>query len=194
LKDAGIEIVNGIVKIAQLMVKTLVVEKNSDQTQSSIGEGIIKANEISVMIESNQVLPSSKIFVTFRTDYGSRWWIGYQEKGRFIVNIAEPLLDDVKFDWWIVQTEQVEVTETSQPAVDEIVPVSTPIEDGVPDASIGTGGTPTDNVGAEETIEPVVPTSEEPIETVETEIIDEPVTDSTATEEPVTIAPETPTP
>ncbi|MDD3783906.1 MAG: hypothetical protein PHY37_02825, partial [Candidatus Portnoybacteria bacterium] len=112
-KDLGIEIYNGIIKVAQIVVKTLVVEKNSDQTQSSIGEGTIKAEETSVIIESNQVLPTSKIFVTFRSDYGSRWWIGYQEKGRFTVNIADPLSENVKFDWWIVQTEQVEIVETA---------------------------------------------------------------------------------
>ena len=149
LKDVGVEIYNGILKVAQIVVKTLVVEKNSDQTQSSIGEGVIKAEETSVMIESNQVILTSKIFVTFRSDYGSRWWIGYQEKGRFTVNIADPLSEDIKFDWWIVQTEQVEITETTTEIPAEV---------------------PTDDVGAETV--PEVPaettTTEEPVTNIET--------------------------
>ncbi|MFH1129111.1 MAG: hypothetical protein V1686_00015 [Patescibacteria group bacterium] len=190
LKNAGIEIVNGIVKIAQLMVKTLVVEKNADQTQSSIGEGVIKAKDTSVTIESNQVLPSSKIFVTFRTDYGSRWWIGYQEKGRFIVNIAEPLLDDIKFDWWIVQTEPVEITETASPVLPTTETV-TPTTETVP--TIETTTTPTTETTSVPTDTTVIPT-DTTAPTTDTTIVPETVpTDTTTTSdtEPVTIIPET---
>ena len=73
---------------------------------------------------------------------------------------------DLKFDWWIVQTEPVEITSTPVETPIEtpvenpltpvdssssITPVETPIPtpEGVPDASIGTGGTPTESVGAE---------------------------------------------
>jgi hypothetical protein len=128
LKDVGVEIYNGILKVAQIVVKTLVVEKNSDQTQSSIGEGVIVKDSVSAEIRSNQILPTSKIFVTFRNYYGPGWWINYQEKGMFIINITAPMSEDVKFDWWIVQTEAVEITETSEPTQTEPAPQDTQID------------------------------------------------------------------
>jgi hypothetical protein len=117
MEKVGVKIQNGIMKVSQLAVRMLVIEKHADQKQSSIGEGIIKAQDTSAMIESNQIMPSSKIFITFRSDYGSRWWIGYQEKGRFIINIADPAPSELKFDWWVVQTEPAEI---SSPAGNEI--------------------------------------------------------------------------
>jgi hypothetical protein len=167
-KDLGIEIANGIIKVAQIVVKTLVVEKNTDQTQSSIGEGVIKAEETSVTIESNQVMSTSKIFVTFRSDYGSRWWVSYQEKGRFIVNIADPLSEDVKFDWWIVQTEQVEITQTAD--------TTTPIEEPIASSSSPVDLPAEVPVGTEEG------TPSETTETTTTETITETETPSTPTE------------
>ncbi len=152
--------------MAQIVIKTLVIEKNSDQTQSSIGEGIIKAEETSVIIESNQVMPSSKIFVTFRSDYGSRWWIGYQEKGRFAVNISDPLSEDVEFDWWIVQTEQIDLIETA---------VETPTA--VPTEIVGT-----DSVGAETPVEEPVASPSEEISTEPLQETTETITETTPTE------------
>ena len=129
LKELGIIIEKGIVKIAQLAVKTLVIEKNSDSGQSSIGEGVIPKDSVSAEIKSNQIMPTSKIFITFRGDYGSRWWINYQEKGLAIINVVDPVVDDVKFDWWIVQTEPVDVTQTTSTTP------STPVEEPVASSS-----------------------------------------------------------
>jgi cell division septation protein DedD len=162
------------------MVKTLAIEKNSDQTQSSIGEGVIKANETSVTIESNQVMPTSKIFVTFRSDYGSRWWIGYQEKGRFVVNVAEPKLDDIKFDWWIVQTEQIDVTQVASPTPIETAPIETPSSPSEPAPLETPSTTPTDTTTtpADTT---TTPTTDTTIDTITTS------TDTTSTTEPSAI-------
>ena len=165
LKQLGIIIENGIVKIAQLAVKTLIVEKNADATQSSIGEGIMKAESVSAEIRSNQIMPSSKIFITFRNDYGSRWWINYQEKGLAIINIADPAPSDLKFDWWIVQTEPVEITSTpaETPILEPVIePVPTGVGEPIPTEQ------PTIEQPAIEQLMPVIesstetPTQEEP--------------------------------
>ena len=128
LKELGIVIENGIVKISQLAVKALIVEKNPDPAQSSIGEGVIKADQVAIEIRSNQIMASSKIFITFRNDYGSRWWINHQEKGIFTINIAEPAAEDLRFDWWIVQTEPVEITETAGITTPVDLPADLPAE------------------------------------------------------------------
>jgi hypothetical protein len=175
LKDFGIEINQSITKITQLMVKTLAIEKNSDQTQSSIGEGIILAQSVSAEIRSNQIMPNSKIFITFRGDYGSRWWINYQEKGLAIINVADPVAEDIKFDWWIVQTESVEITSTpadlsTETPVEAGTPAETPIDESIASPS----ETPVEEPIKETPIETIpieeTPAEESPIETPSEEI------------------------
>ncbi|MBU4285172.1 tail fiber domain-containing protein, partial [Patescibacteria group bacterium] len=160
LKDFGITIEKTIVKITQLMTRTLVIEKNPDQGQSSIGEGIIKVESVSAEIRTNQIIPSSKIFITFRNDYGSRWWINYQENGLAIINIADPAVQDLKFDWWIVQTEPVEITSTPAETPVEVpieVPIEEPIEEPLPaDLPIDEVETPVE----EGATEPAIPATE----------------------------------
>jgi len=162
LKDFGITIEKTIVKITQLMTRTLVIEKNPDQGQSSIGEGIIPTESVSAEIRTNQIIPSSKIFITFRNDYGSRWWINYQEKGLAIINIADPAVQDLKFDWWIVQTEPVETTSTpAETPIEEPIeePVEEPIEEPIEEPVEEPVVVPSE-IPAEPTTEPVIPATE----------------------------------
>jgi hypothetical protein len=189
VKDFGITIENSIVKITQLMVKTLAIEKNSDQTQSSIGEGLIPAENVSAEIRSNQIMANSKIFITFRGDYGSRWWINYQEKGLAIINVADPVAEDIKFDWWIVQTEPVEITSTPienpvEVPIEEPVasPSETPIET---ETSVETPIETPLEIPSEIPSTPVESTSTTPLETPSTTPTEPAIEQSTPIIEPV---------
>jgi hypothetical protein len=93
---------NGVAKFQQVVVGSLAVEKNSDSTQSAVGEGIITAGATEYQINSSQIKADSKIFVTWRGDYGSRWWIDQQADGSAVVKIAAPLANDVRFDWMVI--------------------------------------------------------------------------------------------
>jgi len=85
---------------------------------------LIKAGESETIINNNNIATSSKIFITFRGDYGSRWWINDQGAGFVDIKVAEPLASDVKFDWWIVGVNEPisTTTITSTPDISSSTP------------------------------------------------------------------------
>ena len=116
---------SGLVKLKELTSGHIIIEKNADPRNNSIGRGIIKAGETEARIESNQVRSDSEIFVTFRSDYQSRWWIEQQEDGFFIVKIKEPLTGDISFSWWVIGVAEPFVESSAIPDVSpEALPAS----------------------------------------------------------------------
>ncbi|PIS16146.1 MAG: hypothetical protein COT61_05475, partial [Candidatus Portnoybacteria bacterium CG09_land_8_20_14_0_10_44_13] len=105
LRGFGAIFENGVARFQQVIVGSLAVEKNSDSGQSAVGEGTIAAGQTEYQINSGQIKADSKVFVTWRGDYGSRWWIDQQADGSATVKIAAPLANDVRFDWMVIGVE-----------------------------------------------------------------------------------------
>lgn len=115
--------------IADLIdTREIKITQNDNTSDNIIGEGIIPAGATSTVIISNKIATSSKIFITFRSDYGSRWWIGDQTTGTSTVVIAEPLTADIYFDWWVIGVNPVVPIVTATEEVVPIVDISDPIE------------------------------------------------------------------
>jgi len=95
----------------EIKTNEIKVTKSDNQIDNAIGEGYIPAGATSTLIVSNKITNTSKLFVTFRGDYGSRWWIGDLQNGSSTLVIAEPLTADIYFDWWVVGINQVSVPE-----------------------------------------------------------------------------------
>ncbi len=102
LKSLGAVIENGWLKVQNLTARTILIEKTDDPKNNSIGEGVIKSGETEAKIASDQIKNNSKVFITFRNDYGSRWWLAEQGDGFFVIKIAQSLETDVNFDWWVI--------------------------------------------------------------------------------------------
>jgi hypothetical protein len=114
-KGIGSIFENGVAKFQSLIAQSFTIQKPADSTQATVGEGVISAGQTQTQIQSSKIKADSKIFVTFRGDYGSRWWIDSQTDGLAVIKIAQPLSGDVKFDWWVVGVEEAQ-TESALPA------------------------------------------------------------------------------
>jgi len=84
-----------------------VLGAKSNGQDSSIGADILPAGKTSVVIENAYVKTNSKVFVTptTRTD-GQVLFIESKQDGKFTVVIESSVSKDIKFDYWIVQTEE----------------------------------------------------------------------------------------
>lgn len=103
----------------EIEVKELKVEKLVAVEGVNAGSGAIKAGESSIFVETVSVTASSKIIVTATRVTRQPLAVSEKEVGRgFMVGVAEPVLEDLPFDWWIIDTvggtkEQKEATESA---------------------------------------------------------------------------------
>ena len=98
----GIFIQRNLVKVQRIIVAALVIEKAPTPEESTIGEETILSGTAETMIYNNNITPTSKIFVTFRGDYGGRWWASEIGQGYFKITLSETALHDTPFDYWII--------------------------------------------------------------------------------------------
>jgi hypothetical protein len=78
----------------------------STKKDSTVGEGMIKAGTTEISIQNLHVTPGVKIFVTANTDTDGQALIVKEKKeGSFKVSLKKALLNDVKFDYWVVKVE-----------------------------------------------------------------------------------------
>ena len=76
-----------------------------DKDTATIGEGLIKAGDTSVIIETAATTENSKVFVTLRRARGVvPLKVSKIDEGKgFTVEIGEPSDEDISFDWWIIE-------------------------------------------------------------------------------------------
>lgn len=98
----------GYVKVGKQ--RDLLVQQNSTpHSQVQIldsGTAFIPEQQNTIFVKSNQVYANSKIYVTFKDDYGpaTRYWISKQttQEG-FSVELDTATISNAEFDWWISQ-------------------------------------------------------------------------------------------
>ena len=94
-----VDFFNGLVTISKdgnLSAERLIL------SDTSLGEGKINKGQTAVVIPNASVKPNSKVFITATKPVA----IGVTKQDvtnhNFIVEIGQPLLDDLTFNWWIV--------------------------------------------------------------------------------------------
>ena len=94
---------SGNMKIeGEITIKKLNID-TTDVASASLGEGIIKAGENKIIINSKSVTSKSKIFVTPTSEVDSPLIvIDKKAQDSFTVKVKSPVSSDVKFDWWII--------------------------------------------------------------------------------------------
>lgn len=101
-KTIGVFIEQNLVRVQRIIITALTIEKGPTPEESTIGEGIVLSGTKETTIYNNNVKPTSKIFITFRGDYGGRWWASEIGDKYFKIALSEPALKDIAFDYWIV--------------------------------------------------------------------------------------------
>jgi hypothetical protein len=88
----------------------------NDSEKKTMGEGTILKDASEKKLDNIEdkmaVTEKSKIFVSFETDPGTRYWVEKTEKivdsetkeiTGFAVKLSEPATANAKFSWWIVE-------------------------------------------------------------------------------------------
>ncbi|MDH4330888.1 MAG: hypothetical protein OEV93_05050, partial [Candidatus Moranbacteria bacterium] len=82
------------------------LDENSDWIDDETGEGIVN-NGTSAVVETEAVEANSKIFVTSKNVMSQPLSVTQINPGvGFTVEVAQPLMEKVKFDWWIIDVEE----------------------------------------------------------------------------------------
>ncbi len=93
------------VKTNKLTISNTPIASSSGILAASIGTGSLPANTTKVTIPSTLVISSSKIFITPITATDKVISVTNIKTGEsFDVSITSPDQDEIKFNWWIVQT------------------------------------------------------------------------------------------
>jgi len=85
--------------------------KNEDPEKKTMGEEVVLAGESGKTIDTKAISDTAKVFVTFESDPGSRYWVEKTtdpvtgEFTGFRVKLSEPTGGDVRFSWWIVESK-----------------------------------------------------------------------------------------
>jgi hypothetical protein len=84
--------------------------KNESQGEKTMGEETILAGESEKFISARAVSENTRIFVTFESDSGGRFWTEKKadsvtgEYTGFVLKLSEPARADARFSWWIVES------------------------------------------------------------------------------------------
>ncbi|MBI5022788.1 MAG: hypothetical protein HZC05_01310 [Candidatus Magasanikbacteria bacterium] len=153
------------IKADKVQAKKFVVEKETNLKKASVGEATISQNNSSITVENELITSKVKIFITFRSNPQSFWWISKQEDGKFEVSLSKVAEVDLTFDYWIVGVEDAPALETKSAPAASVAPIETPVVPVVESAPI----TPIvpDTASASTTVETPAPVA--PVELAPTE-------------------------
>ena len=68
----------------------------------SIGTAVLPAGESSITVENESVTDESLVFITPTSPTGNTLYVVDRIPGEFIVGITAPPLEDIRFNWWII--------------------------------------------------------------------------------------------
>lgn len=105
-KDMGgnLRLPDGQIEAGGVIAETFTVQAQSGTKSPTIGQATILTGEKKIVIETAGVTSGSKVFVSFTNDLkGRNYFVAEKKKGQsFTVELSSPAVDNVSFDWWIV--------------------------------------------------------------------------------------------
>lgn len=108
LKDAlGNASLAGIFSAKEVVAGAFSV-KNADPESKTTGNGTIASGDSDKKISTKAVSANAKIFATFESDPGARFWVEKEKDSDgaftgFTVKLSAPAGEDATFSWWIVE-------------------------------------------------------------------------------------------
>lgn len=103
----GLDDIWSIDDTGRLVVKEVVVDQVSirqTDTKSTLDTAKVPAGQDYAQVHNAAINAQTRVFVTFRKNPGSAWWVEEVTDGLFVVKTALPVIEDVTFDYWLVQT------------------------------------------------------------------------------------------
>ncbi len=91
---------NGKLTIKEISAENVSVTQTD--TSSTMETGVMLSGEVVTQVHNASVKPTSRVFVTFRKDPGSSWWVEDIGEGFFTLKVRQPVVEDVPFDYWVV--------------------------------------------------------------------------------------------
>jgi hypothetical protein len=180
----GLWNIDGNGKLTAKEVSAEKISVTQTDTSSTLETGTMLSGETATQVHNPSVTSTTRIFVTFRKDPGSSWWVDEIGDGFFVLKVRQPVVEDVPFDYWIVgvndmrsspkapaPTSSTDSGATSTPAADSTPSTpsaggsSAPTDAGsvAPDAAATAGGT-TDTPAVTDTATPTDTSAGAPVD------------------------------
>jgi hypothetical protein len=80
--------------------------KVAGASTSTVGREVILSGTSEKKVLNENVMPTSKISITFRSDFSGRYWVTNQADGTFTVKLSEPSAQGTIFDYWIAEEKE----------------------------------------------------------------------------------------
>ena len=179
----------GFITYSQQTAKPEISVSGTNQLQGGEARIIFDPSFRAVIFHSSTNEPSYKVIVTPTSATKSGLYVAEKDENGFLVRSTNQTDLDTTFDWLVIanlkgqneSTTQIPFVETPTPD-ESSTTESIPTSEGVPDASIGTGGTPTESVKADTSTPNAPETTAAESSTTETSApIDEPVSSASET-------------
>ncbi|MEY4723079.1 MAG: hypothetical protein RLZZ324_592, partial [Candidatus Parcubacteria bacterium] len=121
------------------MLTTKAITLTQADEMTTIDSATVLLGQSSAQVHNAAIKPSTRVFITFRKDPGSRWWVDEVGDGFFVVKTSDPTAQDSAFDYWLMQVDD---KRTPPPVVNPApdpsiapVPVPDPTPVPAPDSS-----------------------------------------------------------
>jgi excisionase family DNA binding protein len=110
---------DGIITVRTLIADEVQTSKLTiaGAATSTVGRAVVEAGESEITLNNDNVDAHSTILITFRGDYIGRYWISSQSPGQFTLKLSSGAPTDTPFDYWIVGTDQNQLSTAPNPAV-----------------------------------------------------------------------------
>jgi len=103
LGETAFEIQNSLGESVFKVDSTGKISLKSDSENTSVGSGIIPIDQTELIIESDSIKSTSKVFLTPRTNLiNNSLYVDEVIDGSFKVKINYTEIEEVKFDWWVI--------------------------------------------------------------------------------------------
>jgi hypothetical protein len=106
---------NGKMVMIEVVADTVTTKETKvkiTDEKKTIGRSMIPSGSSGILVDNAAIKPTSEIFVTFKKNPASSWWIDEVNVGYFVIKTTLPVVEDVSFSYWVVDV----VDETTPPA------------------------------------------------------------------------------
>jgi len=112
------------IDVEKVTADVFVVRRTDER--KTIGDAVLPSGETFVQVHDDSIEPSSKVFFSFRKNPGSYGWVEEVGDGVFVLKVAQPTVEDVTFDYWIIGVQDdVSQLEPTDPVPENVPTIET---------------------------------------------------------------------
>ncbi|MEY4745368.1 MAG: hypothetical protein RL272_1313, partial [Candidatus Parcubacteria bacterium] len=105
-------------RLTAMEVVTDSVRVRQSDTKTTLDRAVIASGQDFAQVHNSAITPDSRVFVTMKKNPGSQWWVDEVGDGFIVVKTAQPVTEDIPFDYWLVDVldERTPPAATQAPA------------------------------------------------------------------------------